>query len=266
MKSDDSLLMQVDERGVATLTLNRPEVHNAFDDELIKQLILALEKLENNSKVRILVLRSQGKSFSAGADLNWMQRMADYDEIQNYDDAMQLAVLMQKLNEFIKPTIAVIQGSAFGGAVGLVACCDIAIASLSAKFSLSEVRLGLIPAVISPYVLNAIGERAARRYFLSAEIFDAQQACRLGLVHEVVDSDELENIPDLLINQLLKAGPKAQEKAKKLIFQVVGKEIDQELISKTATLISEIRATEEGKEGIAAFLEKRPPDWLKESQ
>ena len=266
MKQEDVLLVNLDKRGIATLTLNRPEVHNAFDEELINQLIKQLEFLDKNSEVRVLVLRSMGKSFSAGADLNWMRRMADYSEEQNYNDAMQLATLMQKLNNFSKPTIVIVQGSAFGGAVGLVACCDIAIGCLSAKFSLSEVSLGLIPAVISPYVLKAIGERVARRYFLSAEIFEAPQALRLGLLHEIVESSELENTVNELINQLLKAGPKAQAESKDLIFKIADKPINSEVISDTAKRISFIRSSEEGKEGINAFLQKRLPDWVKDSQ
>ncbi|MCB1953981.1 MAG: enoyl-CoA hydratase/isomerase family protein, partial [Rhodocyclaceae bacterium] len=178
MNSAETVRVEIDSRGVAMLTLNRPEIHNAFDDALIIRLLEVLAQLERDRGVRAVVLGSTGKSFSAGADLNWMRRMADYDREQNHRDARQLAELMRRLNRFERPTIARVQGAAFGGGVGLVACCDIAVASERAQFALTEVRLGVIPAVISPYVIAAIGERAARRYFLSAERFDAQQARR----------------------------------------------------------------------------------------
>jgi len=242
--------------------LDRPEQHNAFDDVLIGELIDVLDQLAKNSSVRIVVLRADGKSFSAGADLNWMRRMADYDEAQNLADALQLAELMRRLNTLPKPTIARIQGAAFGGGVGLVACCDIALASARALFCLSEVRLGLIPAVISPYVVRAIGERAARRYMLSAERFDAQQARLLGLVHEVVDDEALDTRLEAMIVTLLECGPAAQAAAKDLILSVAGKTIDQGLIENTASRIARIRASSEGREGLNAFLEKRSPDWI----
>jgi len=201
------------------------------------------------------------KSFSAGADLNWMRRMADYDLAQNQDDAMQLAELMRRLNCFPKPTIALVQGAAYGGGVGLVACCDIAIASSSASFCLSEVKLGLIPAVISPYVIEAIGARAARRFMLTAERFDAEEACRLGLVHEVVEAQELDAKLDSIVGFLLAAGPAAQAAAKDLIRAVSNKPIDSELIQDSAQRIARIRASGEAREGLSAFLEKRKPNW-----
>lgn len=254
--------LTIDERGVGSIVLDRPEQHNAFDDILIGELIDVLDQLARNSSVRIVVLRADGKSFSAGADLNWMRRMADYDEAQNLADALQLAELMRRLNTLPKPTIARIQGAAFGGGVGLVACCDIALASERALFCLSEVRLGLIPAVISPYVVRAIGERAARRYMLSAERFDAQQARLLGLVHEVVDDEALDTRLEAMITSLLECGPAAQAAAKDLILDVAGKTVNQDLIENTASRIAKIRASSEGREGLNAFLEKRNPDWV----
>lgn len=256
--------LEIDSRGVACLTLDRSAQHNAFDDVLIAELIQVLTDLAANEAVRILVLAAAGKSFSAGADLNWMRRMADYDETRNREDAMQLAELMQRLNCFPRPTIARVQGAAFGGGVGLVACCDIAIASEQALFCLSEVKLGLIPAVISPYVIAAIGERGARRYMLSAERFDAQQARELGLVHEVVDKAELESRVEDLVAVLLECGPAAQTAAKDLIQALSGRPIDDELIAETAARIATIRASAEGREGLNAFLEKRKPAWLRD--
>ncbi len=254
----------IDERGVGTLVLDRPQQHNAFDDALIAELIQRLAELATDDSVRLVVLRAEGKSFSAGADLNWMRRMADYDEAQNLADAMQLAELMRSLNALPKPTIARVQGAAFGGGVGLIACCDIALASERALFSLSEVKLGLIPAVISPYVIKAIGERAARRYMLSAERFDAQQAAQLGLVHEVVDHDELNASLEDMITTLLESGPAAQTAAKDLILDVAGKPVERSLIENTARRIAKVRASDEGREGLNAFLQKRKPDWVKQ--
>ena len=255
--------LDIDACGVARLNLNRAERHNAFDDELIAELIRVLEHIARDDALRVLVLGANGKSFSAGADLNWMRRMADYDEAQNLADAMQLAELMRLLNELPKPTIARVHGAAFGGGVGLVACCDIALASEAAIFSLSEVKLGLIPGVISPYVLKAIGERAARRYMLSGERFDARQACQLGLVHEVVSATELDARVEDLINVLLDCGPSAQSAAKDLILTLSGRSIDQSVIGESARRIASIRASDEGREGLNAFLEKRKPSWVK---
>ncbi|MCZ6668179.1 MAG: enoyl-CoA hydratase/isomerase family protein [Gammaproteobacteria bacterium] len=249
------------DRGVASVTLNRPEQHNAFDDGMIAELIELLGQLEQDDRVRVLVLRAAGKSFSAGADLNWMRRMADYDLARNTDDAMQLAELMRRLNCFPKPTIALVQGAAYGGGVGLIACCDIAIASKQALFCLSEVKLGLIPAVISPYVIEAIGARAARRFMLTAERFSAEQACRLGLVHQVVEAQELDTTLDSILEFLLAAGPAAQAAAKELIRAVSNQPIDSDIIQNCAQRIAQIRATSEAREGLDAFLEKRKPNW-----
>jgi methylglutaconyl-CoA hydratase len=258
------LQTEIDDRGCATLRLNNPEQHNAFDDRLIAELTAALVRLGENQQVRTVTLAASGKSFSAGADLNWMLRVADYSLEENINDALALAELMKTLNELPQPTIALVQGPAFGGGVGLVAACDIALASRRASFCLSETRLGLIPAVISPYVLAAIGGRAARRYFLTAERFSADEALRLGLVHQVTDEDQLQNAGELLCRQLLQNGPQAISAAKQLINSVCGRPIDQELIEMTAQRIAAIRATDEGREGLRAFLAKRQPNWNKE--
>jgi methylglutaconyl-CoA hydratase len=262
--SEQNLLLQQDARGVATLTLNRAERHNAFDDVLIDEFNRLLDHLASEESCRVLVLRATGKSFSAGADLNWMRRMADYDRLQNHDDAMQLARLMKSLNDFPHPSLALVQGSAFGGGVGLVACCDVALASTRASFCLSEVRLGLVPAVISPYVIRAIGERAARRYFVTAERFDTLQAQALGLVHEVVEADQLDEAGAQIINEILKGGPAAQSAAKKLIGEVAQRLLDEALLNHTAETIATIRASDEGREGLGAFLQKRPASWTED--
>jgi len=211
----------------------------------------------------VVVLAAKGKSFSAGADLNWMKRVARYSEAENIRDAVALASLMRTLDAMTKPTIARVQGAAFGGGVGLVACCDIAVASAAATFSLSEVRLGLIPAVISPYVIAAIGSRNARRYFLTAERFNAHEALRIGLVHSVVQGSELDNAVDGILDELLRGGPKAISAAKDLIAHVAHRPIDQLLAEETATRIAQIRVSPEGQEGIAAFLDKRPASWTR---
>jgi len=247
--------------GVATLRMNRPDVHNAFDDVLIAALTAELRRLDRLPAVRVVVLAANGKSFSAGADLNWMRRMAKYSHEENLGDAMALAGLMRTLDGMNKPTIAKVQGPAFGGGVGLVACCDIAIASTQSSFSLSEVRLGLIPSVISPYVIAAIGERAARRYFMTAERFDALEARRIGLVHEVVAGAELDQMVASMAGHLLKGGPRALASAKELIADMGRRPMDDKLAMETARRIAAIRVDSEGQEGIAAFVEKRIPDW-----
>lgn len=260
--TDHAVLSAVDARGVATVTLNRPQVHNAFDDRLIADLTAELTRLDQAPEVRAVVLAANGKSFSAGADLNWMKRMAGYSEAENLRDAIALAGLMRALNAMRKPTLARVHGAAFGGGVGLVACCDIALASEEASFSLSEVRLGLIPSVISPYVLRAIGRRAAQRYFLTAERFSAQDALRAGLVHEVVDRDGLDEAVARITADLLHGSPQALAAAKRLIADVSDAGLDDSLVEETARRIAAIRVSPEGREGIAAFLEKRKPRWM----
>jgi len=251
--------------GVATVRMNRPDVHNAFDDHLIAELTTELRRLDQAPEVRIVVLAANGTSFCAGADLNWMQRMAKYSEAENLRDAVAMAGLMRTLHGMHKPTIARVQGPAFGGGVGLVACCDIAVAAAEASFSLSEVRLGLIPSVISPYVIATIGERAARRYFLTAERFGAEEARRIGLVHEVTTADRLDVVVKNFADQLLKGSPNALTAAKKLIADVTRRSVDDALIEETARRIASIRVSPEGREGVSAFLEKRPPVWTRKS-
>ncbi len=243
--------------------MNNPDKHNAFDDEIIGELTEAFVAIADNSNVRVMVLGSEGKSFSAGADLEWMKRMASYSYDENLRDASALALMLKTLNEIPQPTIARVQGAAFGGAVGLVSCCDMAVAASAASFSLSEVKIGLVPATISPYVIAAIGQRAARRYFVTAERFDAHRALQLGLVNEVVDAEQLDQEIDRLINTLLANGPEAVTGAKQLVFDVAGKPIDQQLIDATCETIAAIRVSEQGQEGLQAFLERRKPQWIK---
>lgn len=258
-------VQEIDKRGVARITLTREEVHNAFNEVLIAELTAALDGIGQDERVRAVVLAAQGRSFSAGADLNWMKAMAGYSRSENVDDARRLARLMRTLNGLTKPTLALVQGAAYGGGVGLIACCDIVLAVEEARFCLSEVKLGLIPAVISPYVVAKIGESAARRYFLTAEPFSAWEAERLGLVHEVVDRRALEVRGRQVIDALLDGGPGAQRAAKDLIFAVSRRGLsDDSLIEDTANRIAELRASEEGREGILAFLEKRKPNWREE--
>jgi methylglutaconyl-CoA hydratase len=248
--------------GTARITLTRHQLHNAFNDTLISELTAALRGLGSDKRVRAIVLAAKGKSFSAGADLNWMKAMAGYSEERNQADAEALADLMFTLDRLGKPSIALVQGAAYGGGVGLVACCDVAIAAERATFSLSEVRLGLIPAVISPYVVGAMGARAARRYMLTGERFSAWEAHRLGLVHEVVAPRDLESACRRILDEILAGGPHAQSAAKDLIFEVDARPADQELRTETARRIASIRTSQEGREGISAFLDKRRPDWI----
>ena len=244
------------------ITLNNPDKHNAFDDVLIADLTHALKAMEDSADVRVVILSAVGKSFSAGADLNWMKRIANYTLDENVRDAMALATLMCTLHGLTKPTIARVQGAAYGGGVGLIASCDIAVGTHEATFSLSEVKLGLIPAVISPYVIAAIGERAAHRYFLTAEKFDAGEAYRLGLLHELVanDDDMDEKINDIC-TALLAAGANSLAEAKALIAAVANHPINDALSAETAQRIARIRVSAEGREGLNAFLEKRKPNW-----
>ncbi len=250
---------------IGIVTLNNPDKHNAFDDALIADLTRELKILGGNETVRVVVLSAVGKSFSAGADLNWMKRMSAYSEEENFRDAMALGELMRSLHALPKPTIARVQGAAYGGGVGLVACCDITVGTHHAAFSLSEVKLGLIPAVISPYVIAAIGERAAHRYFLTAERFDAAEALRLGLLHELVASDDdMDKKIDELCDALMLGGPSAHRESKALIAAVSDRPIDDTVIADTAKRIARVRASVEGKEGLSAFLEKRNSRWIVE--
>ncbi|NZA26066.1 enoyl-CoA hydratase/isomerase family protein [Luteimonas sp. SJ-92] len=246
---------------VARLRLNRPGVHNAFDAGLIATLTARLAELGSDQDVRVVVLEGAGDSFSAGADLNWMRSMAAADADENREDALALARLMRTLDQLPKPTIARVHGAAFGGGVGLVACCDVAIAAEDAKFGLTEARLGLLPAVISPYVIAAIGARNARRYFATAEVFAAPEALRIGLLHEVVAADALDAAVERQVGLLLRAGPVASAQAKALVRAVVPQGDRDALDGATADLIAAMRASPEGQEGLTAFLDKRPPAW-----
>lgn len=249
------------EGGIARVTLCRPAVHNALDDKLIADLLATFERLAADGAVRLVMLTGEGASFCAGGDLAWMRRTADYTHEQNLADAMMLARLLQRLNTMPQPTVALVNGPAYGGGVGLVACCDIALAAEGAKFSLSEVRLGLIPATISPYVVRKIGESNARRYFLTAEVFQAAEAQRIGLVHEVVAAADIEKGAEYFVKRLREGGPAAQAAAKRLIARVAGAVIDDALMEDTARRIADARASDEGKEGTEAFLAKRAPSW-----
>ena len=259
---DQSILLA--SRGaVAEITLNRPSVHNAFDAGLIAQLTAVLEQLQRDSTVRAVVLTGSGSTFSAGADLNWMRAMGSADEAENREDSLRLARLMRTLNFLGKPTVARVNGSAYGGGVGLVACCDIALGVEGAKFSLSEVKLGLVPAVISPYVAAAIGARHARRLFLTAEVFEAREAERIGLLHQCVPAGQLDKAVDRSLHWLAKGGPRAQDEAKTLALRMCGMTLEnsERIDGENAALISRLRVSVEGREGLNAFLEKRAPDW-----
>lgn len=252
-----------DSHGVRRIALNRPQVHNAFDDGLIAELTMALEHAGKDAAVRAVVLTGEGASFSAGADLNWMRGMVGASEAENRDDSLRLAALMRTLQYLPKPTIARVNGAAYGGGVGLVACCDIAIGVDTARFGLTEVKLGLVPAVISPYVIHAIGLRQARRLFLTGELFDAATALQIGLLHQCVPADQLDATVHATATQLAKAGPVAQAEAKQLALRMAGADeahaaaLDRE----NAALIARLRVSAEGQEGLGAFLAKRAPAW-----
>jgi len=247
---------------VAIVSLNRPDVHNAFNEELIAELTSVLRALGADEIVRAVVLMGTGESFCAGADLNWMRKMAEFSRAENLADAKALATMLRTLNELPKPTLARVHGAVYGGGVGLVACCDIAIADHDASFALSEARLGLIPATISPYVVEAIGARAARRYFLTAERFGAPEAFRLGLLHDIAPAAELDARVNELLGFLVTAGPRAQAECKKLIRAMAHRPIDGGVISDTARRIARVRASPEAKEGVEAFLSKRRAAWV----
>ncbi|WP_257387185.1 enoyl-CoA hydratase-related protein [Tahibacter caeni] len=251
---------------VAEVRLNRSGVHNAFDEQLIAELTATLQRLDADPAVRAVVLTGEGASFSAGADLNWMRAMAQASEADNLADSLKLAALMRTLNYLGKPTIARVNGAAYGGGVGLVACCDVAIGVDGAKFSLSEVKLGLVPAVISPYVIAAIGARAARRLFITGEVFDAAEARRIGLLHETVATGELDAAVERCLHWLAKGGPLAQAEAKRLALSMAGMtpEHQQTVDAGTAALIARLRVSAEGQHGLGAFLDKRAPDWARE--
>ncbi len=247
---------------LATITLTQPEVRNAFSDEVIADITQAFRTVGKRSDVRAVVLAAEGPAFCAGANLHWMRRMADYSRDENRADAGLLAEMLRVIYECPQPTIARVQGDVYAGGMGLVAACDMAVAAEGAGFCLSEVKIGLIPATIGPYVIRAMGARAAHRYFLTGERFDAAEALRIGFVHRVVPADELDNAVDGLLKHLVSAGPAAARACKRLVIEVAGREIDEQLIAATVEGIADIRASAEGKEGVQAFLQKRKPGWL----
>lgn len=249
---------------VATVSLARPEVHNAFDATLIADLTATLEALDRDDTVRAVVLTGEGSTFSAGADLNWMRGMAAASEAENRDDSLRLARLMRTLNFLSKPTVARVNGAAYGGGVGLVACCDVAIGVAGAKFALSEVKLGLVPAVISPYVVAAIGARHARRLFVSGEVFEAEEAARIGLLHQCVPATDLDEAVERSLHWLGKGGPLAQAEAKALALRMAGTDPAhaERVDAANAELIARLRVSAEGQEGLSAFLDKRAPRWV----
>lgn len=250
------------ENHVARVTLDRPDVRNAFDDATIVELTAAFRALDADPNVRVIVLGANGPAFCAGADLNWMKRMADYSDTENRADAMSLATMLATLYGCSKPVIARIQGDAYAGGMGLVAVCDIAVSASNAKFCLSEAKLGLMPATIAPYVIRAMGARAAHRYFVSAERFDADEARRLGLVHDVVPAGELDASVDAIAAAIVANSPNAVRECKRLVADLAGRPIDETMIEDTAERIARIRASDEGRDGVRSFLEKRKPSWL----
>jgi len=267
MTTNDTLIYTEKSNGVAEITLNRPEIRNAFDSDLIQKLISTFKQAESSPSVRIILLKANGKHFSAGADLNWMRSMAQASYEENYEDAKQLALMLSTINYISKPVIAKVHGAAFGGAIGLIACADIVIADEDTKFSLSEVKLGLSPATISPYVIDAIGARAARRLFLTGEVFSSDKALILGLISEATKTDKLDDEVNKVISSLLNNGPIALTKTKELIHHInletkgYSETRDDSLVDYTCELIAELRVSEEGQEGLSAFLEKRAPSW-----
>ena len=257
----DTLAITVADK-VATVTLNRPELRNAFNENAIAELALAFDKLGRNELVRAIVLAANGPAFCAGADLNWMKKMAGYSHDENAADAARLADMLRTIYLCPKPVVAKVQGDCYAGGMGLVAACDIVVAAEGVNFCLSEVKLGLIPATISPYVIKAMGEQAARRYFLTAERFDATAALRIGFAHEVVTPEHLDTTVAGIVKALVSNSPNAVLEAKKLVREVVGEPVTDALLADTAQRIAVIRASTEGREGVASFLEKRKPAWL----
>jgi methylglutaconyl-CoA hydratase len=257
-----SALTITNQGAIRTITLSRPDVRNAFNDEVIAELKTAFTEAGQAADVRCVVLTAEGPAFCAGADLNWMRRMADYTRDENLADAGQLAAMLRAIYECPKPTIARVQGDVFAGGVGLVAACDMAVSADTATYCLSEVKLGLIPATISPYVIRAMGARASHRYFLTAERFSAAEAHRVGLVHEVVAANELDAKVVELTNALVSASPNAVHACKRLVQDVAEREIDDALVAHTVAGIADIRSSAEGKEGVQSFLQKRKPNWL----
>lgn len=258
--SENSAIIYEDNAGISTITLNRPQKHNAFDDQLIAELIKLLQRIDKDDTVRVVILNANGRNFCAGADLNWMKRMAEFSCTENKADALELAKLLKTMSTLKKPIIALVHGRIMGGGVGLIACCDITIAAENARFCFSEVKLGLIAATIAPYVVRSIGFSAARRYLISAELFDAQDAQQIGLVHQLVAESQLPNAGLELATAIIQNGPTAIAMSKQMLNHLAS--VEQPVIEYTVSLLAEIRGSHEGQEGVRAFLEKRKPNWI----
>lgn len=259
--ANDAVVLFSSANGIATITLNRPEKHNALNNVIIAELMIFFNKAREDKNCRVVILQAIGENFCAGADIAWMQKIAEVPKEDNLADAMQLAALLQLIYVFPKPVIVLAQGAIMGGGLGLISVCDIALVTTDASFSFSEVKLGISPSVVSPYVIAAIGERAARYYFLTGEKFAAEEALRIGLVHQVVAGDAAKNVTVTMANQLLKFSPAALAATKRLIRDVSSQVISKELIELTAKHLVDGRTSVAGREGLAAFLEKRPPEW-----
>lgn len=262
MTHHSDIVYAVESSGLATLTLNRPEQHNAFNAKMILSIIDALSDLSHQPHVKMLVIRGAGQSFCSGGDLKWMQETAQYTQEENERDAKHLGDMMFKLAHFNKPTLAVVQGPAYGGGIGIIACCNMAIASTNAQFCFSEVRLGLIPAIIGPYIIKAIGPRQALAYFLSGKVFDANVAGKIGLCHEVVAPEKLDTTAYQWIEAILQGGPRSLMEISDFVSDFCAP-LTQDLVHKTAQIIARLRVSPEGQEGLSAFLEKRRPNWIK---
>lgn len=259
----NTIKVETNKNGITTVTMTRPEVHNAFNAEMISELTSAFEALDKNNDTIVIVLQSEGESFSAGADINWMKSMVNATQAENQEDSLQLAALMRTINFCSKTVIAKVQGLALGGGVGLIACCDIVIANEEAKFGLTEAKLGLVPAVISPYVIDAISTRHARRYFQTAEIFSAQKGYEMGLLSEICAKEQLDELVEKQIKFLLSTGPSAKKISKKLVHSAVGRTIPQQkrLDEYTTQVIASVRVSPEGQLGLKSFLDKKKPQW-----
>ena len=257
----DNLVVHTDDRGVCTIKLNRPEIRNAFDNDVIEDLSIQLTFASDDDFVRIIVITGEGSSFSSGADINWIKSSVKRDHATNSMEALKMAQMLQKLYATPKPTIAKINGPAFGGALGIIACCDIAVSSNTNCFGFTEVKLGLIPAMVSPYIVSAIGHRNAKRLFITGEQFSAHDALSLGLIHKIVDPGLLDDAIETELESLLEAAPSAQLECKRLLHKLAG--VSDDISQYTAELIAQIRISKEGQEGLTAYLEKRSPDWIK---
>lgn len=259
--SEQPYLFEIERSEIATISLNRPEVHNALDESMVTALVDILHSIDRDTNIRLLVLKSTSKNFCAGVDLNWMKRSASNTRTENRNDALKLLELIKSLHSLSKPTLALVNGAAYGGGAGLVACCDIAIAASNARFGFSEVRLGLIPSIISPFVIRKIGDPAARRYFLTGENFSAEEARRIGLVQEISEADQLESKANDIFQAIKAGGPEAQSRTKKLLDDIANSPLTESLLRKTAQWIADVRQDDEAKAGIKAFFEKRNPPW-----